>query len=123
MSAPVPALERLLTATTKRNYERPIVHYDAFNASKIPAAQRASLEFLILNMEYVERASTPNLRAIADGAPVAAISACFNAQIEDEVAHATMLGRWLNVAKIEGVADWRNRAGVRAAEAYQHHAW
>ncbi len=123
MSAPVPALERALAATLKRNRERPVVDFAAFDAACIPNEEREALSFFVVNLAFIERTSTPNLAALSRCAPVAAVRDCFAAQIHDEEAHGDMLVSWLAAAGVAGAAHPLTRAGIKAAELVQHHAW
>jgi hypothetical protein len=116
-------LQRALAATLKRNLERPALDVEAFDGSKIARAQRGALAFLVSNMAHVEATSVPNLAALAACAPVPSISACFAAQIQDELAHGAMLERWLTVYDQRVAPHLLTRIGIRAAAITQHHAW
>lgn len=116
-------LARALAATLRRNRERPSIHYETFEASRIPADVRAGFGFLVVNMWYIEAHSTPNLASLAACAPVPLVSACFTAQIDDEIAHGAMLKRWLSLYAERSSPHIATRIGVAAAALSQKNAW
>jgi hypothetical protein len=123
LNAPTSPLSRALADTVARNAHRPAIDYATFDASKVPREHRDALAFLVVNMEHIEATSTASIANIAMAAPLPEVSACFSAQVNDEIAHGNMLARWLSIAEMSAPVHLWTKLAVRAAALTQKNAW
>lgn len=120
-------LQRALSATLRRNQERPAVDVATlFDARAMTSAERDALLSLVVQMEHIESNAPLNLGAIARAAPLAEVQACYTAQILDEIVHGAMLRAWLACAtapatlpRVHVAARW----GVTLGAHVQRDAW
>jgi hypothetical protein len=95
-------LDRAIHATLRRNVERRVdaLPWATFDASKLTpsssSAVRDAFGFYLTQMYFTEAASPENLAALASSSPVAQVQQALTAQVQDELAHGAMLGRYVH---------------------------
>ncbi len=114
-------LSRALADSRQRNLSRPPNDGRAlFDEKRILSSAREALSFLVANLACIETASPPNLGSCV---PLPAISACFTAQIEDEIVHGALLARWLELSGAERMPPSATVFSIKAALLVQHDPW
>jgi hypothetical protein len=88
-------LERALTATHKRNAQRPAVDYGVYRAGEFKSpAVRDAVRFFVENLYFLEAAGAANLAQLASVTPIATVRAAYGAQMSDELVHGELLRRY-----------------------------
>jgi hypothetical protein len=94
-------LDRAIQATLKRNVERRLdaLPWDTFDATRLTSSSSSSVRdafgFYLTQMYFTEASSPENLAALSAASPVAQVQQAFAAQIQDELAHGALLGRYV----------------------------
>jgi hypothetical protein len=94
-------LDRAIQATLKRNVERRLesLPWDTFDATKLTSTSSTTIRdafgFYLTQMYFTEASSPENLAALSAACPVAQVQQAFAAQIQDELAHGALLGRYV----------------------------
>lgn len=95
-------LDRAIQATLKRNVDRRVdaLPWATFDGGKLTpsssSAVRDAFGFYLTQMYFTEASSPENLAALASSSPVAQVQQALTAQVQDELAHGAMLGRYVH---------------------------
>lgn len=112
-------LERVVRATLKRNAERPELDWSLFDPSRLDDEQRRALGFFLRQMRYIEGTSPANLATLAKHTPVAALRSAYAAQMQDERAHAALIGRYADLLDAPTAVRWENVVGCEVGKLLQ----
>ncbi len=116
-------LERVVRATLKRNVDRPELEWTLFDPSRLDAQQQRALGFFLQQMRYIEATSPANLATLAKHTPVASLRSAYAAQMQDERAHAALLGRYANLLDAPTDVRWENVVGCEVGKLLQRDAY
>ena len=107
-------LDKAIVATHRRNAERAPTDLSCFDERALGSEKvRAAVVFFLENLYAIEAAGAANLAQLARHTPVGSLRAAYGAQMSDEVAHATLLRRYL--VECLGVRELREHPGSVAA--------